>query len=52
MEADTVADVFDDAVVNEDTSVTLELGRGKRRKKPNTLYTSFWRHNDTDSESD
>jgi hypothetical protein len=52
MEADTVVEAFNDAVVSEDTSVTLELGRGKRRKKPNTLYTSFWRHNDNDSKSD
>jgi len=26
-----------------------ELGRGKRRKQPNRLYTGFWRHNDSDA---
>ena len=50
MEADTAAEAFNDAVVDEHT-LTLELGHGKHRKKLNTLYKSFWRHNDTDSES-
>ena len=62
MEANTAAEAFEDHRDNEVESghgelepLTKDLGRGKRRKKPNTLYNqaSFWRHNDSsDSEID
>lgn len=60
MEANTAAETFEDHGDNEVESghgepLTMDLGRGKRKKKPNTLYnqSSFWRHNDSsDSEID
>jgi hypothetical protein len=59
MEASTAAETFEDhhgdAEVESGELSTKELGRGKRKKKPNTLYnqSAFWRHNDSsDSEID
>ena len=57
MEANTAAENFEDHGDNEVESgepLTEDLGRGKRRKKANTLYQStFWRHDDSsDSELD
>ena len=58
MEANTVAETFEDHEDNDvefGEPVTKDLGRGKRRKKPNTLYnqSTFWHHNDSsDSEID
>jgi hypothetical protein len=50
-EAERFSDV--DEVAVDDGTVDKELGRGKRKRKPNTRYTSFWRHNDdSDSEVD
>ncbi len=52
IEANTEAERFSDV----DTAVDgNELGRGKRKRKPNGRYnsSSFWRHNDdSDSEND
>ena len=51
-------EIFEDNGDNKVESgepLTMDLGRGKRRKKPNTLYnqSTFWRHNDSsDSEFD
>ena len=54
MEANTAAETFeDDNELESGEPLTIDLGRGKRRKKPNTLYnqSTFWRHNDSsDSE--
>ena len=60
MEANTAAETFEDHRGNEVESghgepLMKDLGCGKHRKKPNTLYnhTSFWCHNDlSDSEID
>ena len=56
MEANTAAETFEHDNNNEVGSgepLTKDLGRGKCRKKLNTLYnqSTFWRHNDSsDSE--
>jgi hypothetical protein len=63
MEANTAAETFEDdggdnviqVEVESGEPLTTDLGRGKRRKKPNQLYnqSTFWRHNDSsDSEID
>ena len=60
MEANTAAEIFEHHRGNEVKSghgepLTKDLGRGKRRKKPNTFYNqaSFWRYSDSsDSEID
>jgi hypothetical protein len=31
------------------TSAVEEMGLGKRKRKANTLYREFWRHNDGDN---
>ena len=50
MEAERFSDVDE---VNVDNGTVDKLGHGKRKRKPNTQYTSFWRHNDdSDSEVD
>lgn len=46
---DTAAEVKDNVDDNTDTA---DLGRGRRKKKANSLYShSFWRHHDEDLES-
>jgi hypothetical protein len=46
--------IDNDEVTNRQQQET-ELGRGKRKKQSNKLYSSFWRHNDnaaSDNEND
>jgi hypothetical protein len=56
IEANAEAERFGDAdetVVNESIDgVDKDLGRGKRKRKPNTRYntSTFWRHDDSDGE--
>ena len=60
MEANTAAETFEfenhgdnEVESGHGEPLAKDLGRGKRRKKPNTLYnqSSFWRYNDSsDSE--
>ena len=47
------AEEFEDDVSVDNHAYDEELGRGKRQRRPNTLYSSrsFWRHND-DSDED
>ena len=59
MEANAAAESSEDDRDKEVESggefLTKDLGRGKRKKKPNTLYnqSTFWCHNDSsDSEND